>query len=77
MNKCTFEIKENSFSNIYYNWRKLSNVHNKFAAFSNLYTNNNELFLCDYNLVSLYTANGNAMFYHEQIIFISNYFIKR
>ena len=42
MNKCTFEIKENSFSNIYYNWGKLSNVHNKFAVFSYLYTNNNE-----------------------------------
>ena len=76
-NKCTFEIKENTFTNIYYNWRKSANVHNKFSVFSNMYTNNNELFLLDYNLTCLYTEKGNSVFYHEQIIFISNYFIKK
>ena len=75
-NNYQFSLGENFYSNIYYNWRKLANVHNKFSIFSNLYTINNELFLRDYNLTCLYTEKGNSIFYHEQIIFISNYFIK-
>ena len=42
-----------------------------------MYTINNELFLRDYNLTCLYIEKGNSIFYHEQIIFISNYFIKK
>ena len=76
-NNCTFDIKEHTFSNIYYNWRKTSNLHNKFCIFTNLYTNNNELFMRDYALTCLYSTKGTNMFYHEHIIFISNYFIKK
>lgn len=46
-NKCSFEISTYTFSNIYYNWRKASNLFNKFSIFSNKYTNNNELYLRD------------------------------
>ena len=33
-NKCIFEIKDNTFKNIYYNWRYRSNYHNKFTIFN-------------------------------------------
>ena len=33
--KCNFTIENYAFSNIYYNWRKNSNLFNKFSIFSN------------------------------------------
>ena len=36
--KCNFTIENYTFSNIYYNWRKNSNLFNKFSIFSNKYT---------------------------------------
>ena len=53
-NNCTFEIKNYTFSNIYYNWRRESNIFTKYSVFTNQYTNNNEIFLRDYSLNTIY-----------------------
>ena len=54
-NNCSFQIKNNTFSNLYYNWRKTSNLFTKFSVYSNKYTNNNEIYLRDYTLKNIYT----------------------
>ena len=76
-NNCTFEIKNYTFSNIYYNWRRESNIFTKYSVFTNQYTNNNEIFLRDYSLNTIYSKSGQNLIYHEHIIFISNYFIRK
>ena len=76
-NNCSFEIKNNTFSNLYYNWRKESNIFTKFSVFNNKYTNNNEIFLRDYSLKTIYSKSGKKVIFHEHMIFISNYFIKK
>ena len=76
-NNCTFQIKNNTFSNLYYNWRKTSNIFTKFSVYSNKYTNNNEIYLRDYTFKNIYTQSGKKSIYHEHIIYISNYFIKK
>ena len=72
-----FQIKNNTFSNLYYNWRKTSNLFTKFSVYSNKYTNNKEIYLRDYTLKNIYTQSGKKSIYHEHIIYISNYFIKK
>jgi len=75
-NKCNFEIKDNTFKNIYYNWRKNSYFHTKFSVFKNPTTKNNQEYLRDYTYTLSYNKNGKKLIKHEHIIFCSNYFIK-
>ena len=42
---CNFKIYDYTFSNIYYNWRKNSNVFNKNSIFDNKFTNSNDILL--------------------------------
>ena len=62
---------------MYYNWRKTSNLFTKFSVYSIKYTNNNEIYLRDYTLKNIYTQSGKKYIYHEHIIYISYYFIKK
>ena len=76
-NGCTFEIKKYISSNIYYNWRKNSNLFTKFSIFNNSVTKENKAYLRDYCFKSVYNKGGKNIFYHEHIIYISNYFIRK
>ena len=76
-NKCSFDIKSNTFSNIYYNWRKNSNSFNKFSIYEHTLTNNKMVFLRDYTYKTIYTKDGKSNINHEHIIYISNFYIKK
>lgn len=73
--KCTFEIKNYTFCNIYYSWRKTSNIFNKYSIFKNKYTKENKTFLRDYVYKLIYNDKGNKYIEHEHVIFISNFFL--
>ena len=60
--KCNFEIKTNTFKNIYYNWRIRSNFHNKFSIFNCKKSLNNKNFLRDYCFTLLYDNNGKKLY---------------
>ena len=53
-NKHNFPINNNFYSNIYYNWRKMSNLFNKNSIFENQKTSDGLQFLRDYSLSLLY-----------------------
>ena len=72
-----FSLGENFYSNIYYNWRKLSNAFNKFSIFENQKTLDDKQLLRDFTVTILYNKNNNTTFQHEHIIYISDYFIKK
>ena len=76
-NKYSFKIESNTFSNIYYTWRKNLNLFSKFSIFNNKYTKDNEIFLRDYSFKYIYNKKGNKLIEHEHVIFISNFFIKK
>ena len=76
-NKCNFEIKKNTFSNIFYEWRKKSNTFSKFSIFDNKYTHNHKLFLRDYTFKGIYSKNGKNIIEHEHIIYASDFYIKK
>ena len=76
-NNCNFEIKDNTFKNIYYNWRKNSNVNTKYSVFKNSLTKNKKNFLRDYCYCLLYNHTGRKQIKHEHMIFCSDYFIKK
>ena len=75
--KCNFTIENYTFSNIYYNWRKNSNLFNKFSIFSNKLTKEGKIYLRDYTFKLIYNSNGKQLFEHEHIIYISSYFIRK
>ena len=72
-----FEINNNFYSNIYYNWRKTSNVFTKYSIFDNQLTIDNKQYLRDYTLTMLYNKNNISLFNHEHLIYVSDYFIKK
>ena len=76
-NLLNFNIVNNFYSNIYYNWRKNSNAYTKFSIFDNQLTIGGTQLLRDYNLTMVYNKSNKSMFQHEHIIFISDYFIKK
>ena len=65
------------YSNIYYNWRKSSNVFKKSSIFDNQKTLDGNQFMRDYCITMLYKKNNKDVFQHEHIIFVSDYFIKK
>lgn len=73
---CAFEIKYNTFTNIYYNWRRNTISFKKFTIFNNRFTKNNKEFLRDYTLKLIYNEKGNKLIMHKHAIFLSNYFLK-
>lgn len=76
-NECSFNVQNYTLSNIYYNWRKPSNLFNKFSIFNNQFTNNNQLYLREYIHKSIYNKKGNRLINYEHIIHTSNYFIRK
>ena len=76
-NLLNFNVGNNFYSNIYYNWRKNSNAYTKFSIFDNQLTIGGTQLLRDYNLTMVYNKSNKSMFQHEYIIFISDYFIKK
>ena len=74
--QCEFEIKDNTFTNIYYNWRRNTILFKKFTIFDNTFTKNKKEFLRDYTLKLIYNEKGNKLIMHEHAIFLSNYFLK-
>ena len=72
-----FKIKNSLYSNLYYNWRKHSNVHSKFSIFDNQITLRGNQFLRDYNVTMAYNKSNKSLFQHEHAIFISDYFIRK
>ena len=70
-------MEKYTFKNIYYNWRKNSNIFTKYSALENPLTKENTVFLRDYTYSNLYNKSGKTLFLHEHMIFISNYFIKQ
>ena len=76
-NNCCFTIKENTFKNIYYNWRRSSNLHSKFAIFKWKYTLDNNEYLREYKFSLIYNKTGKKLLSHEHIIYCSNFFIRK
>ena len=76
-NKHNFPINNNFYSNIYYNWRKMSNLFNKNSIFENQKTSDGLQFLRDYSLSLLYKKNNKSQLKHEHAIYVSDYFIKK
>ena len=76
-NKCKFDVKNYTFKNIYYTWRKNSLSFTKYSAIQNSKTLENDSFLRDYTYITLYNASGKSQFEHEHMIFISNYFVNK
>ena len=72
-----FSINNNMYSNIYYNWRKSSNLFKKSSIFDNQKTLDGNQFMRDYCITMLYKKNNKDVFQHEHIIFVSDYFIKK
>ena len=54
-------IIENTFSNIYYNWRKNSNLFNKYSIFSNKFTKEGKIYLRDYSFKLIYNSSRKAI----------------
>ena len=48
-NKCNFLIKNNTFKNIYYNWRKNNIIFKKYSIFEYNQTLTGNNYLKDYN----------------------------
>ena len=76
-NNCQFKILENTFKNIYYNWRSNTNLFTKFAIFNQSKTLDAKEYLREYKYSLLYNNSGKKIFPHEHIIYFSNYFIKK
>ena len=76
-NHFNFEINKNTFKNIYTNWKNKTNAYTKLSIFNNKQTKNKKPFLRDYTFTYLYNKDGKKQFVHEQMIFISNYYIKK
>ena len=76
-NSCNFNVSKNTYSNIYYEWRKKSNFFNKYSIFEHKMTKNNKIFLRDYTYKILYSKTGKNLFEHEHIIYVSDFFIKK
>ena len=72
-----FELSENFYSNLYYNWRKSSYVFTKFSVFDNQLTLGKQQFLRDYFMTMIYNRNNKSMFPDDYIIYKSDYFIKK
>ena len=75
-NNCNFTVSKNTYSNIYYEWRKKSNSFNKFSIYNHKTTKNNKLFLRDYTYKILYGKTGKNTIEHEHIIYVSDFYIK-
>ena len=75
--QCNFEIKENTFKNIYYSWRKETPLYKKQSIFKFNKTIDNFQYLRDYNYTFIYNESGKKLFLHEHIIYCSDYFIKK
>ena len=76
-NNCNFTVSKNTYSNIYYEWRKKSNSFNKFSIYNHKTTKNNKLFLWDYTYKILYGKTGKNTIEHEHIIYVSDFYIKK
>lgn len=76
-NNCNFKILDNTFKNLYYNWRANTNLHTKFAIFNWNKTLDGKEYLREYKFSLLYNNTGKKLFEHEHIIYCSNYFIKK
>ena len=76
-NKNNFPVNNKLYTNIYYNWRKSSNIFNKTSIFTNQKTLDGKQFVRDYSFTMLYKKNNKDLFQHEHIIFVSDYFIKK
>ena len=76
-NKCNFIIKNNTFKNIYYNWRKNNTIFKKYSIFEYNKTLTGNNYLKDYQYNYLYNKSGKTQFLHEHAIFCSDYFIKK
>ena len=75
--QCNFEIKDNTFKNIYYVWRKETPLYKKYSIFNFTKTQDNKEYLRDYNYTFLYDESGKKLFLHEHVIYCSDYFIKK
>ena len=75
--KNNFNLPQNYYSNLYYNWRKTLNCFKKFSIFVNQITKEGTQFLKDYCTTMLYNKSTNTQFEHEHVIYISDYFIKK
>ena len=63
--------------NIYYSWRKETQLYKKTSIFIFTKTIDETEFLKDYNYTYLYNETGKSLFLHEHIIYCSAYFIKK
>lgn len=58
--KNNFNLPQNYYSNLYYNWRKTSNCFKKFSIFENQLTKEGTQFLKDYCTTMLYNKSINT-----------------
>ena len=73
----SFPINNNLYSNLFYNWRKTSNLFNKSCIFEKDKTLDGNQYMRDYSLTMLYKKNNKDLFKHEHIIFVSDFFINK
>ena len=59
------------------NWRKNSNLFNKFSIFSNNFTKEGKIYLRDYSFKLIYNSSGKQLFKHEHIIYNYSNFIRK
>ena len=62
-NNCQFKILDNTFKNIYYNWRSNTNLHTKFAIFNWSKALDGKEFLREYKYAQLYNNSGKNYFH--------------
>lgn len=72
-----FDFPLSSLKNIFYRWRKTSNVFNKYSIFENTKSKSDEIYLRDYQYKMIYKKNGKNIFLHEHAIYCTNYFIRK
>ena len=75
--KCVFEIKKNTYKNIYNTWKNSAKVFTKYSVLESPLTKDNTPYLRDYSYTLIYNSNGKSQFIHEHMIFISNFFIRK
>lgn len=70
-------IRKNTFSNIFYPWRKNSKIFNWNSVFDNNTTLTGEQSLKDVSFSFLYTPDGKHLFWHKHLVWMSDFHINR
>ena len=73
-NNLTFPINNNLYSNLFYNWRKTSNLFNKSCIFEKDKTLDGNQYMRDYSITMLYKKN-NKIFLNMNTLFLSLIFL--